>query len=434
MIIASLLYLVALFLIVLFTGAVFGVSAQSLAYVPLTLALVVLLHRGLTTGPRDFLRLWYSSSPTIIPALLFLAGLAASMPQAVDLGLAARDFLRWTFVWLVFAPVTRALCSSRERCRLFARALPILVAGFAALAVATLLTGSDLALGLFGISGVSPQERYQSIYENAGIFAGMLIVGFPLALVPALTERCRGGRLTWGLGAAIMVGGMLLSGSRAAVASAAVAALVAGAALRRRRVVAVAGAVITGAAALTAAGHLTELSALARYHHIMEGRGTGARSLQRRAYIWSRASELIAENPVIGLGGSQLRFHQYSTFNRAHNAWLDAWLDGGILAFGAMLIVTGTVVRRCLRTLSGRVPHYLDPTHVALVASCAAVLAGWTVRAGIGSRIDWLPLFMLLSLYWERPDRDAPDDESRAARAAAPGAADGRGACNEARR
>lgn len=405
--VATGLYLVALFLIALFTDAIFGINAQSLAYAPLTLALIVLLYRALTAGPRDFLRRWYSSSPTIVPGLLFLAGLAISLPGAVDLGLAGKDFARWTFVWLVFAPVTRALCSNATRCRLFAMATPIFIFGFAALAVTTLATGADVTRGLLGISGISPQERYQSLYENAGIFAGMLIVGFPLALVPALTEPDGWRRSAWAVAAAVMVGGMLLSGSRAAVAAALVAALVAGVVLNRRGVIALTAAVAMAGGALIVAGHVRDLHALERYHHVIEGRGTGMRSLHRRAQIWSRAGQLIARNPVIGLGGSQLRFHQHSTFNRAHNAWLDAWLDGGILALVAMLMVTATVARRAWQAMTQRKRRYLEPSHVALVAACMAVLTGWLVRAGIGSRIDWLPIFMLLSLYWERPAHDA---------------------------
>ena len=38
---------------------------------------------------------------------------------------------------------------------------------------------------------------------------------------------------------------------------------------------------------------------------------------------------------------------------------------------------------------------------MALVAASCAVLIGWLVRAGIGSRIDWLPIFLLFSLCWE---------------------------------
>ncbi|MFW5869222.1 MAG: hypothetical protein ACOCX2_15455, partial [Armatimonadota bacterium] len=60
--------------------------------------------------------------------------------------------------------------------------------------------------------------------------------------------------------------------------------------------------------------------------------------------------------------------------------------------------------------------RWLDPTHVGLLAASLAVLVGWTVRAGIGGRIDWLPIFMLCSVWWdprecmngERGDADEP--------------------------
>jgi len=120
------------------------------------------------------------------------------------------------------------------------------------------------------------------------------------------------------------------------------------------------------------------------------------------------AAELVQRSPIIGVGGSQLRFHQHAGFNRAHNAWLDAWVDGGLLAALAMLLVTASVLRRAWTTIARGRRLYLEPTHVALVAACLAVLTGWLVRAGIGGRIDWLPIFMLFGLWWERGRPEIP--------------------------
>jgi hypothetical protein len=117
--------------------------------------------------------------------------------------------------------------------------------------------------------------------------------------------------------------------------------------------------------------------------------------------IWGEAAELIERSPVIGWGGSQLRYHQRLGLNRAHNAWLDAWLDGGLPAALAMALVTWVVLRRAWWTHFARPRRWVSVTHVALLAASLAVLAGWTVRAGIGSRIDWLPIFMLCSVWWD---------------------------------
>jgi O-antigen ligase len=122
--------------------------------------------------------------------------------------------------------------------------------------------------------------------------------------------------------------------------------------------------------------------------------------------IWSVAGDLIERSPVIGWGGAQLRYHQRLGFNRAHNAWLDAWLDGGLPALVAMVLVTAIVLRRARWTALLRPPRWMQPTHLALLVSSIAVLVGWTVRAGIGGRIDWLPLFMLCSAWWDAPGSD----------------------------
>lgn len=396
------LYLVALLLITLFTDVIFGVNAQSLAYGPLTLALLVLLYLALTDRPRDFLYQWYTSSPLMAVGLLFLAGLAASLPRAYDVGLAAKDFMRWSFVFLVYAPVTRALCADRRRCALFARTSAGFVILFASLTFADVLTGGRATPALLGREGVTGELRYWSLYENAGIFAGMLMVGYPLALVAALGGRRPWARVGWAVGVAIIAVGMLVSGSRAAVISAAVATAAIAIAQRRWWLLGTVMALTVAAAVLLSAGALTGPSSLERLQQVTTGTGTGAISLRRRLLAWSLAAELIERSPVIGWGGSQLRFHQHAGFNRAHNAWLDAWLDGGLLALVAMLLVTAHVMRRAWATMSRRYAHLLDPTHVALVAASLAVITGWLVRAGIGSRIDWLPIFMLFGLYWER--------------------------------
>ncbi|MFP4249686.1 MAG: O-antigen ligase family protein, partial [Armatimonadota bacterium] len=349
----------------------------------------------------DFLRQWYASSPMIVPGLLFLAGLAAALPNAHDVALATKDFLRWSFVWLVFAPVTRAVCSTEARSRLCARAVPAFITAFAALTVADLALGGGVVRTMLGIAGVTSEGRYQSLYQNAGIFAGMLIVGFPLALVPALTESRRRSRLPWIVSACVMAGGVLLSGSRAAVVASLLAAATVGALLRRRWLVAgVAGLLVVGGW-LALAGELGGPPAVSRFQDAVTHRGTGHRSLSRRMQIWSEAGELIQRRPVIGWGGAQLRYHQRLGFNRAHNAWLDAWLDGGLPALLAMAIVTAVVLRRAWWTHFAGPARWRDSTHVAVLAASLAVLAGWTVRAGIGGRIDWLPIFMLCSMWWD---------------------------------
>lgn len=402
MAIVTALYLVALLLITLFTDVIFGLNAQSLAYAPLTLALLVLLYLALTDRPRDFLQRWYVSSPLMAVGLLFLAGLAASLPNAHDLGLAAKDFARWSFVFLVYAPVTRAVCADGRRCALFGRATAAFVILFASLTFADVLTGGRATLGLLGREGVTGELRYWSLYENAGVFAGMLMVGFPLALVAALGEGRWWERIAWAAGVVVIVVGMLVSGSRAAVISALVATAAIAIALRCWWLLGGATAAAVVGLLLISAGTLSGPSSLERLQQVTTGTGTGTISLNRRLLAWSLAAELIERSPIIGWGGAQLRFHQHAGFNRAHNAWLDAWLDGGLLALLAMLLVTARVLQRAWATLGRRAPRLLEPTQVALVAASLAVMTGWLVRAGIGSRIDWLPIFMLFGLWWDQ--------------------------------
>ncbi len=402
MLVATGLYLIGVFLFTLFTRAFFGISGQSLAYAPLSAALLVLIYLGLTRGPRNFIQRWYVSSPTIVPGVLFLTGLAISLPNAREVGLAGKDFIRWTFVWLAFAPATRAICADQRRCRLVTQATVIFILLFGALAVGDFFAGGSLTARLLGSPGISPQGRYQSIYENAGIFAGMLNVAFPLALVAALSARKWVGRAAWAVGVTVIVLAMLLSGTRATIAAALVASVIIFAARRQWWVLGLVVVIVVGMFAFAEMPTFGHSPTLTRVHDLMTGRGSGFRSVQRRLLIWSVALELIEKHPFFGFGGSQLRYLQHAGFNRAHNAWLDAWLDGGLLSGLAMVIIACLVLRRAGQTVFGRIARYRQPTHVALVAASCAVLIGWLVRAGIGSRIDWLPIFLLFSLCWER--------------------------------
>lgn len=395
------LYLTGVFLFILFTDALVGISGQSLAYGPLSAALLVLVLSGATRGPRNFLQQWYVENPMTLAGLLFLLGLAISLPNAHDVGLAAKDFVRWTFIWLVFAPATRAICRTEKQCALVTRSAVIAIIALGAVALGDLLTGGGLTPHLIGRAGVNEAGRYMSVYGNAGIFAGMLTVGLPLALTPALSPGKWSARCVWAVGALAIFAAMLLTGTRITLLTSVAACIVILGAQRRWWVAGIVGVIIV-AGALLPVSSLTDASpTLARVQETITSTGSGERSLQRRLLIWSLAAEMIAESPVFGHGGSQLRFAQHAGFKRAHNAWLDAWLDGGLPAAVAMLLVTALVLKRTVETLVGRIPQYRRPTHVALVAASCAVLVGWTVRAGIGGRIDWLPIFLLYGIYWD---------------------------------
>ncbi len=410
---ATALYLVGIFLFILFTDALAGISGQSLAYGPLTAAMLVLVLVAMASGPRNFLQRWYVESPISAAGLLFLLGLAISLPNSRDLGLALKDFVRWTFIWMVFAPATRAVCSDERQCTKVARVAGILILAFGAMAVGDLMSGGRVTPGLIGRQGINAAGRYMSVYGNAGIFAGMLTVGLPLVLVPALSPGRWTARLAWGAGATLIGGAMLLTGTRITLLTAAVACVIIFGAQRRWWVVIGVGLAI--AAAVLAPTDLLVKSAptVGRVQETMTSTGSGQRSLERRLLIWSLAADMIAESPVFGRGGSQLRFAQHAGFKRAHNAWLDAWIDGGLPAAVAVMLVTVLVLRRTWLTLAGRSPQFRHPTHVALVAASCAVLVGWTVRAGIGGRIDWLPIFMMHAMCWDRtPARGGIADET----------------------
>ncbi len=402
MVLATGLYLLGVFLFIMVTPATAGVAGQSLAYVPISAAMLVLIHLGLTKRPGNFVQQWYVNSPTIAPGLLFLAGLIISLPNARNLGLAGKDCLRWAFVWLAFAPATRAVCYDEKQCRLVVRLVAGLILVASVLAVGDLVFGGRVMGRLIAHAAVSAQGRYGSIYEQAGIFAGMLNVAFPLALVAALTSARWWGKGVWAAGTLAMLAAMLLTGARSTVAAVLAASLIVFPARRQWWVVIALIVFLGGLLAFANSPTIRSVPTLSRLGDISRGGGTGTRSLHRRMLIWSVALDLIQKHPLFGFGGSQLRYLQHAGFNRAHNAWLDAWIDGGLLAALAMVMIAVLVLRRAWQTLFGPIARYRHPTHIAVLAASCAVLVGWLVRAGIGSRIDWLPIFLLFSLSWDR--------------------------------
>ena len=402
MLLATVLYLLGVFLFIVVTPATGGMAGQTLAYVPMSAAMLVLIYLGLTKGPRNFVQEWYVSSPTIVPGILFLMGLTISLPNARNVALAGKDCLRWGFVWLAFAPATRAIAYDERQSRLVVRTVAVLVAMAAAFALGDLLLGGKMMGRLLAHAAVSGQGRYGSIYEQAGVFAGMLNVAFPLALVAALTSVRWRGKGLWAAGTLAIVGAMLLTGARSTVAAVLAASFIVFAARRQWWAVVLLIVVFAGLFAFADSPAVQNVPTLSRLHDIAAGGGTGTRSLHRRMLIWSVALDLIQGHPFFGFGGSQLRYLQHAGFNRAHNAWLDAWIDGGLLAALAMVMIAVLVLRRAWETLFGSIGKYRDPTHIAVLAASCAVLVGWLVRAGIGSRIDWLPIFLLFSLCWDR--------------------------------
>ena len=103
------------------------------------------------------------------------------------------------------------------------------------------------------------------------------------------------------------------------------------------------------------------------------------------------SGRLIERSPVIG--GGRPRYHQRPA-STAHNAWLDAWLDGGLSALAAMALVTAIVCvarggRRCARSV-GCSRH---------ISRCSSRHRGGRMDGARGHRRAdrSVPLFMLCS-------------------------------------
>lgn len=224
----------------------------------------------------------------------------------------------------------------------------LFTAALATLSMVQLTTSHGRFLWIF-------ESGYPDIYGPFPSYmdqAALCELAFPIALTRALGQRDRG---IYAVAAALMVGAVVMSASRAgaiflAVESLAVAALV----LTRRRVPLRRLAPRLAIFAVVAIA----LSAAAGWDHLANRLAEPHPYAFRRNVLVSTI-EMVRERPAagFGLGNFEVAYPAYALFddgtrvNRAHNDWAEWAAEGGLPLAAAMAVIALITLKPALRTI-----------------------------------------------------------------------------------
>lgn len=245
------------------------------------------------------------------------------------------------------------------------------------------------------ISGVD--FRPDGNVGNAGLLAALIAMAVPLAITRAL----RGSLFTvaWWLSVVAMLGGLLVSTSRAGLLGVIAGVLVLVVMRFRGRVAAYAVAAAAAAVALALAGILAS--------PLRELNGDPGPT---RLHLWSDGLGAVLGRPITGWGedSTGLALGHFLTgrwsapdvtFDRVHNGMLDLAVTQGLLGLITLGVVVGIVAQGAWKH---RFAHSVAP----LAAACT----GYTVW--VLFNFDWAPatgaFWLLLGTCWSGVRADAP--------------------------
>ncbi|HVR69303.1 MAG TPA: O-antigen ligase family protein, partial [Vicinamibacteria bacterium] len=356
-------------------------------------ALHVLVLVQLVPWPPAVLRLVSPGSFAFYDRLS-LVPLAAWHPVSVNPADTARGLCFLAGMSLLYVAVFREFHEERWRRRLVA----VVVAAGAVLAVVGLLQAASLApTRIYGLWRPRWDWGVFGPYVSKNHYAGYMVMAVPLALafaaeaLLALRAEWRARRVGWvALGGAsgnalvrraalalLIVVGLLAAQSRGGLAALAVAVLALPLALRHRRAAAavVLGVVLAAVGWMAAGGML---------------RGLETRGLRsNRLALWADAARLVKDFPLLGAGfnafGSAYvpyqRVDTYEWYGEAHNEYLQALVDTGLVGALLTAALLVTLFRRALR--AARLGPLDAGCLAGLLALCAHNLVefNWQVPA-----------------------------------------------------
>ena len=358
--------------------------------------LVVALALGLVTAVLGILRgqIRLPSSPLALGAALYLASQLISWTVARDPVTAEAVVIR-TAKDLVFLAVVMVLMTAGERHVDTAR---LVVGMFTALAALTIVNQVVLhnATSFGGFSNVPADvdlggiaARHAGPLRDANVWGRVLVLPLPLALslwaITAPGRRLR--RWSWVAAAAVLAGGVYLSGSRGAILSVGIALLVwcSLAGRRYRRMLIAAPAVIVVVMLLPGPG--SRLATLTQVEHA-QGAG-GDHSLVERLAAQEIGLAMLAANPATGVGPGNFSA-AWADFRHEsevvpprvlapRNLYLQLAAESGVVGVLGWLMLYGTAVLLAGRALilSARLPERDPPDVRLLAAGVIAGLAGW---------------------------------------------------------
>ena len=295
---------------------------------------------------------------------------------------------------------------------------------------------------LAGAVKVAGRANWRGLFGNANMLAAILALFLPFAIVWARTARGTLRRLWWVGCAVILTAACLSTQSRSGTLSLIVVlAWVLAAAKNRLRALALVALVVMGAVAMSPASVGERLSSISyvitgeRPPEEVQGDVGNAES---RILIWRAALDIIADNPVLGVGPGTFEeahrhYQQYVAWHAGalwidtHNSFLRVWSETGtigLVAFLGIFVVTFREGVRAIRAL-GRVGLGRG-VDAQMVSAALAGLAAFLVSNVFNTFKDAWYLYLHLAfcvLFIDAARRLAAESANRPMNVALSGAA-----------
>jgi putative inorganic carbon (hco3(-)) transporter len=307
--------------------------------------------------------------------LVFVAAAAISLPSATNLRSGGLELLRILAAVMMFIVLEQLIVNHAVLRR-------VLLAAFLSLVFPLAYTLSGFVAGGPASEVKGAFTRITGPFSTSNVFARylMLMIIFGVAIYPHV-----GRRLRLALGAALALSSvfLLLTYTRTAIIGTAIGVVLVGALHSRR--------LLLGLLVLAVCAFLLVPQLSSRFTQLGETVATPADAASRntltwRINYWTEVLPLANSSPVTGIG---LTSTQFSTdkAKQPHNDFVRAYVETGLIGFGAYLAVLVALVALGLRAVRASPPGTLDRGVAVGFLGCAVAFVAVSLAANVLSNV-----------------------------------------------
>ncbi len=340
--------------------------------------------------------------PYIVPMTLFVVGgaigaLRGPVPRTGGLAL-LQDILLLLWCWAIVN-----VASSPRRLDTVIRAWAYSAIGWASVLLLGVATGNRALTGQSGSEGV----RTALTFVDPNIAANYFFISF-MVIWACQRPRKRNRRL---LAYAVLLAAIFTTGSSGGLVSLGIGAGVTGLfiAYRKHGAAAAISAAAFGAVAVFAVHSWVSMSSIqsaaanSRWAYIRDGLGRGEQSSESRQAIFRESTALFDTSGAFGAGPvstkSRLRNEQAPVVKEAHDDYVAALLERGVVGFAGLLLLFGVLLVRSASSSTRQLADGLGrvvPNPQALAGAVAGLLFASSVYEVLHMRHVWT-LFALVA-------------------------------------
>ena len=340
--------------------------------------------------------------PFVVPMALFLVGgavgaLRGPVPRTGGLAL-FQDLLLLLWCWAIVN-----IASSPRRLDIVIRSWAYSAVAWATLLLLGVGTGNRTLTGQSGAEGV----RTALTFVDPNIAANYFFISF-MVVWASQRPRKRNRRL---VAYAVLLAAMFTTGSSGGLTSLALGAGVAGlfTVYRKRGATAAISAAAFGAVAIFALHSMVSVSSIqsaaanSRWAYIRDGLGRGEQSAESRQAIFRESTALFDATGGFGAGPvstkPRLRNEQAPVVKEAHDDYVAALLERGVVGFAGLLLLFGVLLVRSASYSTGKLASDYErivPNPQALAGAVVGVFFAASVYEVLHMRHVWT-LFALVA-------------------------------------